>query len=135
MALFGNIVLCDYAYVDRESSKAVLAGVFSGDILLPSLPARLRVSLYSEFLPPESGKHRIEIRIFLDKKLFARAESEVANTISGTPTIIILPQIEIGIDRPLTLRIKASVNGGRETTLVTKRIMVKEKPSTLVPPA
>lgn len=134
MALFGNTILCDNVYVDRESGKPILAGVFSGDIVLPSVPFRMRCSIYCVFMPPQSGAHRIEMKFFLDRKQVASATLEARDTIAGTPALLVVPQLEMGIDKQVRLQVMASANGGRVITLLRKQITVRSPASTLTPP-
>jgi hypothetical protein len=132
MALFGHTILCDYVYVDRETGKPVLAGVFSGDIALSAFPARFRCSIYTEFLPRENGSHKIDMKFFLNKKQMLGAMIEARDTIAGTPALVIVPQFDLGIDRPTAFEIRVSVNGGREIALLRKQIIVGD-PSASAP--
>jgi hypothetical protein len=125
MALFANIILCDNVYVDRESGKPVLAGVYSGDVTLTTVPARIRWSIYAEFLPPKSGSHKIDMKFFLDKKQVLGAMIEARDTIAGTPALLMVPQFELGVDKQGTFAVKVSANGGPITTLLRKQIIVR----------
>lgn len=128
MALFGHTILCDYVYVDRESQKPVLAGVFSGDMVVPVFPTQIRCSIYAELLPPKNGSHKIEMKLLLGKKQMAGAIIEVRDAIVGTPAQLIVPQFDMRIDEETTFVVNASTNGGRVITLLRKQIILRAQP-------
>jgi hypothetical protein len=132
-AVFGHTILCDSVYVDKDSGKPILAGVYSGDVALSAMPARLRCAIYSEFLPPTDGKHYVELKFYLGKKQMAGATLEFGDTHVGTPALLIIPQFEMGIDVPIDIEIRAIANGGRALTILRKKVVLREKPSTLPP--
>lgn len=120
--LFPNIVLCDLIIRD-VSNKHSLIGVYSGDILTSEMPARLRLALYTEFLPPEDGEFSIQIDIKLEGKRFARGEVEVKDAVAGVAAGIALSGFELRTDVPVQLDVTATVNGSKPQFILKKKIM------------
>ena len=128
MALFNTVALCDQAYCDRDTGKAILAGIFAGDILVAQFPSKIRMSVYAEFLPPQSGHHSVSIKIHVNRKKYAEAVLEAQDAVAGIPAILIVPNFELGIPEPATLEIRASVAGARDIVIIRKQIILGQRP-------
>src|SRR5215467_14267622 len=64
---FRAVIMCDD--VRKEvSNKEILIGVYSGDIILPALPAWMPLAIWIELEPRELGKHQLEFRLSLTNK-------------------------------------------------------------------
>ena|SRR5690348_474297 len=132
---FRNIILCDAVYVDQSTHKAVIAGVYIGDILLPSIPGGVRLSLYGEYIPDTTGDIDLELSTYLDRKLQYTGKMRLSNPVVGQPTMLIAPNLQLNIDTPSILSIRASVDGARPIELLKKRLDVRTDTSSSVAPS
>jgi hypothetical protein len=134
--LFPTVVLCDLIIRD-VSNKHSLIGIYSGDILISEMPARLRLALYTEFLPPEDGEFSIEIDIKLDGKRFAKGEVQIKDASAGVAAGVALSGFELRTDVPVQLDVTATVNGSRPQSILKKKIMKNSAtdPSASSPPS
>lgn len=61
MALVGNTIFCDD--IRREDNgKALLIGVYTGDLVVQDLPTKLRLSAWVRLTGMDRGKHDIRLR-------------------------------------------------------------------------
>lgn len=117
---FPTVVLCEYAS-RTENNKHVLAGVYAGDIIVAELPARLRLALYVEILPTVAGNLSVDFTIHLGGKEFAKILTTSADVVPGRPGVILVPNIELGADKDVEMRIDAFYDD-QETTILKKQI-------------
>jgi len=122
---FRNVILCDHAYADRLSNKAIIAGVYSGDILLSSVPGIVRFSIYAEYIPDNDGDQVITLDIHLDRKRVAGGELKISGGIAGVPAMLLVPPVEINIERPSLFELRAYIDGGRPVNILKKRLIVR----------
>ena len=102
-------------------NKHSILGIYTGDVLLPEFPANIRLSFYIVFKFIRAGEHKIELRILLDNKVITSGVTELTSN-EGDPAVLVSPSGILGVDSPSELKIDASVDGGRRTTLVKKQI-------------
>ena len=121
---FRNAILCDAVYQDESSKKAIIAGVYSGDILADSLPGVFPVAMYLEFFPKDGAAHKIELNVLLAGKKYARALIETAAT-DSSPIMLLMPPMAVKTDTPARLEIRASIDGGRAVRVIEKQIRLR----------
>jgi len=120
---FGNVVLCEHV-VSGVGNKHTLVNVFSGDIIVSELPARLFFGLYAEYYAPEDGSFKdISIELRLNGKTFARIVVSALGAVTpGDAGVVAVPIFELGVDNDLALSVVARVDGHKPQTLMTKQI-------------
>ena len=121
MSYLRNIILCETIIIDVHS-RPTLVGVYSGDLIVGDLPTRLRLSLYSEFIPSKVGQHKIQLKITMGGKEFANLNIEADANKVGLPANVISPPMEIGIDKDIDLEISASIDGEDAGVILSKQI-------------
>jgi hypothetical protein len=122
---FGMVALCDNVYRDQLSSKPILAGMYSGDLLLDTVPGQLRLALYAELYVPSADPHSVDLTFFLGKKKFGEASVTVEQANLTDPVVMILPAITFNVDAPATLEIRAGIDGGRTAAILKKGIRLQ----------
>ena len=83
---FGNVVLCEYV-AKGEKNKYTLINVFSGDVIVVDLPAKLNFGLYMEYLPDAVGPRKLTLSMMLDKKKFGQIVIQIERGAPGTPGV------------------------------------------------
>lgn len=122
---FGFAALCDAVYRDEQSNKAILAGVYSGDVNVESLPFELRFGLYIEVTSPADGDHEIDLQFYINGKQIGGAKAGILATVKGKNAALLVPTFGILISDPASLEIKGVFEGGRAVSLLKKRIDVR----------
>ena len=125
--LFPTVVLCDLV-IQSVENKPSLIGIYTGDILTSAMPARLRLALYAEFVPPANGQYHIEIDIKADGNKLMKGAVEIKDAVAGITAMIPLPGFELGVDGPVQLEVTASVNSARAQVILKKKIMKNPVP-------
>jgi hypothetical protein len=133
--IFQNIILCDAVYIDRATNKAVIAGVYVGDVLLSSIPGNMKCSIYGEYIPDRDGQIDIELNILLDNKRVGGGKIHVPEAVAGRAAIFIVPDLPISVDKPSILSISASVEGSRAVNLLKKRLDVRRDSVSAIAPS
>lgn len=116
---FGIVAVCDAAYRDVMSGKAVIAGLFTGDILSSNYPAMFPVTFFVELLNPEEVDDRLEFEVWVGDVVSARAETEVPRDNPG-PAILLFASLPLQLPGPTTVKLKVRSSSGL-TTILTKR--------------
>ncbi|MBX6368373.1 MAG: hypothetical protein IRZ04_10335 [Rhodospirillales bacterium] len=125
---FRNAILCDAVYRDAGSNKAVLAGVYSGDILADRLPGAFKIAMYLEFFPEKGCSHKIELSVLLGGKKYGQAIIETAAS-DDSPITLLMPPILVKTDEPARLQVHAKVDGRRSFRLIDKQIRLRSPPA------
>ena len=128
---FGLVAMCDAVYQDEKSKKAVLAGLFLGDVLVESMPASVGVAFFLEVIGLEHGHHDIDVRFYVDKEAIGGAKVEFEASSGDEPGALVMPPIRIRVQKELRLRMRASIDGGKETTILDRAIRLKATEPTL----
>ena len=126
MNKFENTSLCDYVYIDKLTNKPIIAGVFAGDITITSVPAILRVSVYTELFCQTAGAHTAEITIYVGGKQAGALKIEFATTDNRSPAVIASPfpiDVLIPSDK-IPIEIKAIVDNGSPVRILRKLVRV-----------
>lgn len=122
---FGFVALCDAVYQDVQTNKAVLAGVYFGDVILEILPAELRVALYVEVIPDSDGNFEADLQFFIDGKHRGGGKGAITNGVAGKPFALMFPTFGLSLTEPATLEIKGSFDGTRAVPLLKKVIALR----------
>ena len=129
---FANAILCEYA-AKGEINKHTLVNVLCGDIVVRELPAKLHLGIYLEYIPDSTDPIDMQLHIALGEKTVANILVKLTDQRKGFPGMIVIPSLEVGIDKNLKFTIKASCEGYRKTTILSKRIYQGELPANLRP--
>ena len=100
----GLVAICDAVYKDEQSNKPILAGVFSGDILVSAFPAELRVALYIEIQIPEPGPHEVDIQFHVGGKLLGGGKSQPTSAVKNETTMLLLQGVTLCLQTSITTR-------------------------------
>jgi len=124
-----NFLVCELVIQDI-GNRYTLAGVYTNDIILSEMPARLRLGLYGEFIAEAAGSHQVELLFSRDKQPLLKLTASINDIVPGVAHPLSIPGIEIGIEGPIELTISAIVDGhGRPRELVRKKIFQGPTPS------
>ena len=116
-----NAILCDDVRIEKNN-KHILIGVYSGDIVVKELPAKLRLSFYLEFGASEIGDIPLEIRITGPGKRMGVMKAQFQSMEVGGPAILVSPQMEIPITEEGTIRVSAAIDKKKWRTILEKKI-------------
>lgn len=122
----GIVALCDAVYKDEQSNKAILAGLYSGGIVLDQMPVEFRFSLYIEVFLPDSRDHEIDLQFFEGGKHRGGAMIQASAVDPSDPVTLIVPQVGLLIAKPTTFELRASLDGGKPSRLLRKAIIGRE---------
>ena len=122
MDKFGNVLLCDAVYVDRTSNKAVLAGVFSGDILVKELPVTFSAAIYAEYWPKRAGDISVDLMIFVNDIKIGGAKLEMSDVRIDGAAMLVVPSYQFVFEKTGTLEIHASVDGSAPVSILSKKL-------------
>jgi hypothetical protein len=119
----GNVLVCDY--VRQEiNNKYTIIGAMYGDILVPSFPTNVVISLYFEAFFPDAGKHTLEVSFHYNDLLAARFQIQADVSDLSLPAIIALPPAITSIAAEGDLEVSGKLDSGREQPIVKRRVKV-----------
>lgn len=96
---------------EEVGNKKSLMGVFSGDLVVPVFPARIKVAFYAEYIPtPGVESHELTFSIGVGSEEVAAAGIRVA-TPQGEVATLILPQGIAQFEAPGDIVLKVSCEG------------------------
>lgn len=124
---FGNAILCEHV-APGERNKHTLINVYSGDVLVDSIPAKLLFGIYLEHIP-DSARPDLTFEIKIDDNIIAKMSVNSKDAEPGSPTAIIVPVFQINIDRDTILQVLASAPGYASRVVIKKRIFKGHLPS------
>jgi hypothetical protein len=127
---FRSAILCEDIR-DEVGAKHSLMGVLSGDIIVPSLPATIQIAFFAQYHLSEGEDHQIKVllRLMIDDTEIAHATLE-ANVPAHAPVAtLVLPKGLASFEKESTFQILASIRGGPEEVLVTKKLILVKQPS------
>lgn len=123
MALrFGNCLLADNVYVDRDTNKVVVAGMYSGDIRMGALPSSINVSFYLECWIADSAEHEVDVKILLNGDQLGGVVIKIRSADPETPAVLASPVIHMSIQKEGALELRATADGGKSKRLLFKKI-------------
>lgn len=119
-----NLVICDDVRTEADSNKHILVGTYSGDFLMPSIPATVLIASYFDCKVPD-GKHQLEIKYSGPGKGQAVFQAEIEHPHGGGGATIVLQRIGVNFEKEGIFRISGRVPGGRWNRLVEKKVMLR----------
>jgi hypothetical protein len=119
---FRNVIVCEDIR-DEMNGKKSLMGVFSGDIVVPSMPAVVRLAVYVEYEPDANDGNQVDFdfRLMQNATEMFRAHGS-APVQSGQSVVVALPPGLATFSNDTRFQVLASINKGEEIELVSKKI-------------
>lgn len=118
---FGNAILCEYV-AKGFGNKHTLVNVFSGDVVVQEMPAKLQFGLYFEYFPDDEIPHEISIIFRIHNSLLFQAQITFPDLKRGSPAAVAIQSFDIQFDRDVTFSIEAQRHGYRKTKVLSKKI-------------
>jgi hypothetical protein len=116
-----NCILADDVRTEI-TGKAILIGVYSGDILLSALPAQLQVCLWIQLKYETPGDWNLSIEFnLLDEKVAEIGASTTIEDVSQLSTFA-TPPLPLIVQKEGSLIGKISFNGGHNRILIEKAV-------------
>lgn len=115
-----NALLCEHA-VAGANNKHTLINVYSGDIVVATLPATLTFGLYVD-ISVETSPAEMTIDMKMDGRVFATIGATFPKPSTSQGSTLVIPLIQAGIDKDLVFEVVAKAEGYSPTTLIKKRI-------------
>lgn len=127
-----NVLLCEHL-VPGLGNKQTLINVYSGDIVVAELPAKLFLAIYAEYSSNSDDAFTVLVEIMINKKPFARLRFDVdAGRQQG---VMAIPNMELGFDREVTLEVRAAAEGERARTILSKKVFRGDVPMNVPAPS
>ena len=109
----------------EESGKDILVGVYSGELLLDSLPATLLISLFIEIAPGKTGIQKLRLRTLFDEACVYDATATL-NVTDVTPFSFGTPKMQIPCAREGEIVFQAAFGEDEEwSTIQRKRVVLQ----------
>jgi hypothetical protein len=124
---FTNIILCDDVRVEINN-KLILIGIYTADILVTSFPQRLRFSMYFEYMPEELGEKEMFFKLAVRDEKPAKLQLKLSVTKPNINSPIILPPIEMTINKESEFIVECSEDNKKWIRLITKHILTSDIP-------
>lgn len=118
---FGNAILCEYV-AKGFGNKHTLVNVFSGDVVVQEMPAKLQFGLYFEYFSDDEISHEINIVFKIDNSILFQAQIMFPNSKIGSPASVVIQSFEVQFDRDATLSVEANREGYRKSKILSKKI-------------
>lgn len=119
-----NSILCEYV-AQGVGNKHVLVNVYSGEIIIASLPGRLHLGFYVEIIKKGTPLGEMTIEAFVGRKRIGYISTEIEDG-PGDLHVLVIPFIPVPIEAPGKLRLVASGDNFRRTTLMEKKVRLIE---------
>ena len=128
---FRETLVCDD--IRREDNgKAIIVGVYSGDIIASSFPSDMRVSFWLQGRPTqqinEKQQMKLELRLLYQDetpgtKVDIDAMIEPSGTVpEGASVVLVLSSVPIHLEKPCKLLLSIQDNEQKWITLAEKRV-------------
>jgi hypothetical protein len=114
-------------------NKHTIIGALAGELMIPSVPANLKLSAYIVINFKYDGNRKIALGLNIGDTLVATSHSQVT-TVNKLPVVLVIPAGIITISEPSIFTIDISVNGGEKRPLITAPIVLSP-PGLGAPPA
>lgn len=131
---FGNVVLCEHVSAG-ELNKHILINTYSGDIVVPNMPANIFLGLYLEIYSSKIGEEHIHIEVAIDDKIFLEGDALAYNTSVGQLSVLTLPGFIGPFQKDGVLSISVAQEDMAKTVAMKKKVFAGLIPtSPAVPP-
>lgn len=118
----GNVIACEYAALGSHG-KHTLVNVYTGDILVQKFPALIPIAFFFEIIPEPGMPNDLKIDVFQNKELKASLGAEFQFNVSQLG-LAVLQQMPFSIAQNTEIKVVASCEGYKETTLIKKKVSV-----------
>lgn len=122
-----SALICDD--VRREDNgKEILIGVYSGSILIPTIPANIMLTAWINMEVHGPCEFDFEIRVLdpSDRQI-AHGKVHVASSEAHDLSSMALPRFPINAEKEGWLKIQSRKNGGRWRNIIKRRITIAPK--------
>jgi hypothetical protein len=110
--------------MDARSNKVVIAGMYSGNVLLDSFPSDLSVALYIEVRA--EGDVDLDLDFYLKKTIVAKGSARITGVQPTVgPATLLFPPFTMHIPESTFLEVKASVNGAQPVSVLKKAVNLR----------
>lgn len=114
-----SAIICDEVRFE-VTNKLILLGVYTGDIIVPSFPAALSLSIYVVIEDLALGEHQFELRL-TGSDMRAEVEGQVHVEAAG-PVGLPTPQVSMQFRNAGTMTLDIKVNDGEWMKVLEKKV-------------
>ncbi|GLS39380.1 hypothetical protein GCM10010869_49770 [Mesorhizobium tianshanense] len=118
---FRNAALCEYV-AKGAGNKYTLVNVYSGDVIISSMPSDLMFGIYIELIVDFSIKTDIFMEILVEKTPIAKLPVDVSKVGNGKLINIVVQSMPMHVEKDVTLEVIAHAPGRQTTTILSKRL-------------
>jgi hypothetical protein len=123
VAKFRNVIVCEDIR-DEMNGKKSLMGVYSGDVIVPTMPAVVRFAVYTEYETDADDGNQLDFdfRLLQDDTELIKVHGSVVVQ-SGQNVVLALPPGLATFLKDARFRVLVSVNKREEIELVSKKVV------------
>jgi hypothetical protein len=125
---FGAVLICDEV-LQEANGKQIIIGVYGDEIIVPSIPYQIPISVWFEFIPKNTGKQSVFVKFTYDKKTIATIRLDVDVNKIGSFNISTPPIPLFGMSEAEVI-VEGSTNEKRWKVLKRKNIRKGTIPGT-----
>jgi hypothetical protein len=121
-----EVLFCDD--IRREDNgKALLIGVYHGDMIVSNLPANLRLSFWLQGRAKASGESSVQFRLQLvhegeeSTDDLATLDASASGLQADTPTVLVFQAVHLKVDKPAKLTLSV-LDDGSWREIASKKI-------------
>jgi Family of unknown function (DUF6941) len=132
-----NVVFCDD--IRREiSGKDILIGAYSGDIIIPSVPAIIPIAMWIQIRTTTLGTARIRIKIIDpagNKAGQTGFEFQPGESVGDSTAAVTLPPLMVSVTAPGAIKVYWATEGEEMTLIGEKTVRIGPVPTASLPPS
>lgn len=121
--------MCEYVALGAHN-KHTLVNVFTGDVLVANFPANFHAAFYVEIVPYEGQPEDMMFTLMAGRKTLAKLGLQFKGIEANKTALLTFPQVVVKATKEVDLKLIASCDGFKETTVLRKKIMTG-----VIPPA
>ena len=114
-------------------NKFTIVGLYTGDVLVQSFPATIRIATLTVFHFDKPGRHTLDMRFMLGSDKIAGGPTIDLTAEPDEAVSVNTPATMLNIVAPAELRVEGAIDGGAFQTLVRREIRLAD--AKLFPPA
>lgn len=118
---FSNVLLCEYV-AEGALGKHTLVNVFTGDIRVAKLPARIQIAAYIEMQAIPGLPRTVDFELYAGAKRLAVVTGSFPELVLDQPMLLVLPAMDLKLDNDVIFKIVGVAEGFRSTLAVERRI-------------
>lgn len=122
---FGNVLLCEHV-VEGSRNKHTLVNVYSGDVIVSSMPAAMLFGIYMEYSAHKSGNIEISMDLRVGSKKLVTLKVGANDVQKGGSITFALPVFQVLVEEDTVLELIASTEGYQKTKVLSKKITKAE---------